>query len=265
MLTEIEILPPVVTATEPHFSRSPVHYKHVTSAEIVTAMKGADFVLTRINERRVRKADRQGFQKHVMRFSHKRDLETFQARGTERPEIVISNSHDGTSAVDVLAGIFRLVCSNGMVVKSADFGSLKFPHRGPNLTDRVLIGAWQIAQRMPEIEDRMNRFKGTYLSPMTQLDFAHEAAFIRWGGERDMWPVYDPAHLLAPRRGDDIGPDLWRVFNVVQENMTRGGIRGHNKAGEIRTVRAIRSPEADLIFNARLWELADRYAKGDRP
>lgn len=264
MLQEIEILPPVVTATEPHFSRSPVHYKHVTSAEIVTAMKGADYALTSISQRRVRKADRNGFQKHIMRFSNRRDLELFRSRETERPEIVISNSHDGTSAVDVLAGIFRIVCSNGMVVKSADFGSLKFPHRGANLTDRVLSGVWQMSQRMPEIEDRMNRFKGIYLSPMSQMDFAFEAAFIRWGGERDEWPVYDPAHLLAPRRGDDIGPDLWRVFNVVQENMTRGGIRGYNREGKIRTVRAIRSPEADLIFNARLWDLADRYAKGDR-
>jgi hypothetical protein len=116
---------------------------------------------------------------------------------------------------------------------------------------------------MPEIADRMDRFKGTYLSPMTQLDFAYEAAGLRWG-HRENWPVYDPAVLLSPRRGEDIGPDLWRVFNVVQENMTRGGIQGRNEEGKRRTVRAIRSPEADLEYNARLWNLADRYAKGDR-
>ncbi len=35
-----------------------------------------------------------------------------------------------------------------------------------------------------------------------------------------------PEQLLVPRRSDDRDNDLWTVFNTVQENVIKGGLRG---------------------------------------
>lgn len=259
MLQEISNFPLSVYSTEPHFSRSPKSYRHVTSTEIIDAMRDADFIPTRVFERKTRKADRSGFQRHVMRFTHQRDIENPVREN--RPEIVIVNSHDGTSAIDVMAGLFRIVCSNGLIARSHDFGSIKFPHRGENLTSRVIDGVFRIVEDIPLIERRVEEYSRIELRPDQITDFAWRAASIRWGDESEI--KIDPISLLQFRRGEDNGTDLWRVFNRVQENLTKGKIQGWTRDHErFRTIRAVRGAERDLEINSKLWALADEFAGG---
>ena len=59
---------------------------------------------------RVRHEGRRDFTKHMLRLRH-----ASQINGREANEIILLNSHDGTSSYQMLAGMFRFVCSNGLV------------------------------------------------------------------------------------------------------------------------------------------------------
>ena len=62
-----------------------------------------------VTQTRVRNEDRRDFTKHMIRLRHAGQI---NARG-EANEIILLNSHDGTSSYQMLAGMFRFVCSNG--------------------------------------------------------------------------------------------------------------------------------------------------------
>jgi Domain of unknown function (DUF932) len=75
-----------------------------------------------------------------------------------------------------------------------------------------------------------------------------------------------PDQILAPRRYDDQGKDLWTTFNVAQENVLRGGLSGIQRNPEGRRVRRVSTREikgidGNVQLNRALWTLAERLAE----
>jgi len=62
--------------------------------------------------------------------------------------------------------------------------------------------------------------------------------------------------ILDPKRDEDKGDDLWRVFNVVQEKITQGDFHAALTGAKVRKVRKIKSFEKDLKVNKELFKLA---------
>ena len=62
--------------------------------------------------------------------------------------------------------------------------------------------------------------------------------------------------ILDPKRKEDRGDDLWKVFNVVQEKITQGDFSAALKGAKVRKVRKIKSFEKDLKVNKQLFQLA---------
>jgi hypothetical protein len=48
-----------------------------------------------------------------------------QITGKEVPEIILLNSHDGSSSYQMIPGMFRFVCTNGMICGQT-FGEIGF-------------------------------------------------------------------------------------------------------------------------------------------
>jgi hypothetical protein len=63
--------------------------------------------------------------------------------------------------------------------------------------------------------------------------------------------------LLTPKRIEDEGNDLWKVFNVVQENFVRGGVEMSSPKGRKSRTRGLQNILAVNKVNTRLWELAE--------
>ena len=59
-----------------------------------------------------------------------------------------------------------------------------------------------------------------------------------------------------PRRSEDVGNDLWRTLNVVQENVLRGGIPRRSASNRLIRTRAITAIREDIRINSGLWDLA---------
>ena len=60
----------------------------------------------------------------------------------EANEIILINSHDGASSYQMLAGVFRFVCCNGLVCGTVA-NDIRIPHKG-NVQDEVIEGAFRV-------------------------------------------------------------------------------------------------------------------------
>jgi hypothetical protein len=257
-------LPSATYAECPHNSRSD-QFRHIPTFEIVDLMKQAGFVPVRASARNVRNPDKEGFQKHVIRFRREAEADLRLARvGETVSEIALLNAHDGTSGLNLIPALMRLACLNGLVIQDESLGKISIPHRGANIADRIIEGSYSVIERADQGAIASEYWSKINLSPEKALEFADRALSIKYvtkAGEKrdDICPI-EPLHLLRPRRYGDNGADLWKTFNRVQENLIKGG-QGGRIGDKFRSSRAVRSAEKDITLNAALWGLAKEYAE----
>jgi hypothetical protein len=250
-------MPYSVGQTTKHDSRTD-KYVHVPTSKVIDLLMAESFVPVKAYETKTRKADKQGFQKHMVRF-RRDDMETI---GDSLPEIVVINSHDGTTGLQLWSGMFRMICSNGIVAASDTYAKVSLAHRG-DLEGKIIDASYRVIEQSNKALLGVQQWSHIMLTDGQRLGFAESALRARYGDNTDDWAV-DPRKLLTPRRGDDVGCDLWKVFNVIQENVIKGGLGSYKRLdnGRIgyRSVRAVRGVGRNVELNADLWQIAERVA-----
>lgn len=237
-------------------------YVAINTQTIVQKFNQSGFALQSSSVARVRNVQREGFQKHLLRFSHP-DLQAKKLNDIV-PQIVLRNSFDGSSSFQLWLGVFRLVCANGLIVGSA-WQSVRVRHVGQSALDRAIEGAFQISKQVEALTGKVEAMKGLQLTEVEQNIFASEAAKLILP---ETAVNYSVESMLKPRRADDTASDLWTIFNRVQETAMRGGLQytSVNGLGNIRrnTGRNIRSIDRNIDVNQKLWTLAETtlQAKG---
>jgi hypothetical protein len=255
---------PSAFALAAHESRSD-KYQYIPTVNIIEGMIKAGFQPFKAQQSRCRIAGKQEFTKHMIRFRQEGRNESLVV-GDHVPEIVLINSHDGTSAYKLMAGIYRLVCMNGLVVAESTIASISIPHKG-DIISRVIDGSSQVLQDSTRVLGRLDDWQRLQLTAGEQQAFSEAAHTLRFGdseGETDT-PI-TAAQLLQPRRSEDQGADLWHTFNRVQENAIKGGLRGTKRDERGRRVRRVSTREVrgidqDVKLNRALWQLAERMAE----
>ncbi len=202
---------------------------------------------------------KRGFTKHLIRFRHE---STQLVRGAHHTEICLLNSHDGTSSYRLFAGVFRLVCSNGLVVSEGDIAEVRVSHSG-NVTDKVVEGFHSVLRALPEVNERIAEFSALQLTSGEQRALASAALVARYDGQEA--PV-TPEQALGVRRSADAGSDAWSTLNRLQENLVRGGVnyvqRDENgRRVAHRSTRAVNSVDGNVGLNRALWTLTSELAK----
>jgi hypothetical protein len=171
-------------------------------------------------------------------------------------EAIITNSHDGRTKLQVGAGLYRLVCSNGLVVPMQELVNINQRHMNIQM-DEVNQITEKFIQISPIIERSVNRMMDVKMDTDKKIDFASKALGIRWKNTEDI-STLTLETIINPLRNDDFESTLWNTFNVVQEKLIRGGFvkqQGRN----VRTVKPITSLTMDTMINQKLWELAEAY------
>jgi uncharacterized protein DUF932 len=238
---------PAAFADSAHESRSSA-YTFISTATVVDALQAAGFYP--VEARQAVRARSVLHARHLIRL--RRRFETVALRDAV-PEILFLNSHDGTSAYQLRVGLYRAVCTNGLVVSQGTFPVFRVAHRGDIVAD-VVRAALEISERFEALAGSVERMEHTQLDQLERLDFAAQAAALRFHGAVETG--LEPSRLLVPRRAEDAGSDLWRTFNVVQENVLRGGIARRTASGRLTRTRAIRAIREDVRLNSGLWDLA---------
>jgi Domain of unknown function (DUF932) len=258
---EMRRFAPSVFASQPIEGVSE-RYSFLPTSSILNGMRGNGWVPVRAQEQSVRTEARRGFQKHVVRFARVEHLQTWE-KNQVRPEVVLVNSHDKSSAYQLHCGLFRLVCTNGMVVSDGTFQRISIKHSGFN-PDSVIEASFKVLTAVPDIMNKVQLFQERLLTDAEQLALATGAAAYRWE-DLTKAPV-NPSILLDPRRYGDGAKDLWTTLNCVQENIIRGGQRDRSRrrpdGSRMPKSRAIKGVDEDMKLNKALWEMAEVLRNG---
>lgn len=249
---------PSIFASQP-WEKMSARYTFIPTIQVVDKMRNEGFVPVAAFQSRTRIEGKQEFTKHLIRFRDVRngDAPAVRTLGTIYPELVLTNSHDGASAYKLDAGLFRLVCTNGMVVSEGNVSQINVRHSGS--ADGIIEASYQIVEEFPKVLESVEHFAQLRLNAGQQQAYATAALALRYDeGEA---PVI-PAQVIRARRSEDRDATLWNTFNVVQENLVNGGLRGQNPETHRRLrTRAVSGISENTRLNKALWTLTEEMRK----
>jgi hypothetical protein len=228
-------------------------YAHISTEKIIDDMQVLGWGVVDAKQVKARKGE--GYQKHLVVFRNNDIQITAEDGDNVFPQILLTNSHDGKNAFTFTAGLFRMVCENGLVVSSREFENMKIRHYGysfEELQDTIKA----MVEKLPLTVESLNKFRQVELSQEQALDFAKRALEVRLG-ELDNIQI-DFQDLLTPTRSEDRGNDLWSVYNVIQEKVIHG-MFNYKYGVKSRKARKIKNFKQDLVINERLYDLALEY------
>ncbi len=239
-------------------------YTFVSTAQVVALLGAEGWEPVRASEQRVRLEDRVGYQMHEIRFARHVDLDagTMQV-GSTRAEMILQNAHDGSRAYRIDAGLYRLVCRNGLTVADADFAHVSIRHMDVS-AETFAKAAQSVAENTPRALEAVAKWQAIQLPQVARVEFARRAAALRWDAGNPVMQALSPEKLLAPVRYGDAATDLWTTFNVVQEHLARGGDRYIHRSEGAGFRRNRTRPVGGLAegqkLNKALWALTSEFA-----
>jgi hypothetical protein len=256
----LQSLAPSVFANE-HKAGLSSKYVFVPTSEIVDEMEREGWLPVRVQEMRVRNAENQGFQKHLIRFRNfcegiKEKLEV----GDTMIEIVLTNSHNGTSAFIFNCGMYRCVCSNQMMVSERAFDAIHVRHSGYDAS-QLLNVTGEVVRKAPAMIDKVQEFKGIELTTEERNIFGQAAKQLRFAKP----DIVETERVLKPNRPADTGNDLWKTFNTVQENLIKGHVSyiDRDEAGrpQRKTTKEVKAIDSNMKLNQALFTLTEKMAE----
>ena len=238
------------------------HYSFVPTSNVINDLRSMGWEVVDAKQVKARKKSTRGYQKHMLTFEHP-DYKTEGAE--EYPQLLLTNSHDGGNAFQLSAGIFRLVCSNGLVIKTEDYGTARLIHKGYSFEAvQELVNTF--VETIDETLTRITAMKQVELDKAQQIKFAKQAALLRFTAksynEDNIGDIVDLDGLLNVERKEDAGNGLWEVFNRVQESLVNGkynyAMNGKVNAADAKTrkARPIKNFKQSIDVNKKLSELA---------
>ena len=242
---------PAAFAEAPEDGQVSSRYSFLPTTDILEILQDEGWTTWKAQQVNPRKWSR-GHAKHIIRLRHEDMTQESFGVGDSFPEMLLINAHNGTGSYTLQGGIFRMICSNGMVISESDFGKIHIRHIGFE-AKQVQDASRKLVMNSSRIAEKINDWKEVQLSTRSRVDFFTDAAKIRFENP-DEGVVQDMSKI---RREADKGLDLWTTFNVAQENLIRGGFVNGSTG---RNVRPITSIQKDVKFNSELWDLASQYS-----
>lgn len=241
---------PSIFAEAAHTSRSD-RYAYIPTIHVLDGLRKEGFQPFFVAQSKTRLNDRREFTKHMLRLRRSGDINAGEAR-----EVIMINSHDGSSGYKLIAGLIRFVCMNGLVT-GEDISSVSVRHSG-RVQDEVIEGAYQVVKSFDVADQQVLGMKETKLIPAQATAFAEAALTLRY--DEGKAPV-TATQILEPQRREDSDPSLWSTFNRVQEHLVNGGVQGVTQRGRRTTTRRINGIDENTKLNRALWTLSARMAE----
>jgi hypothetical protein len=238
-------------------------YKTITTNDLLTKLSNRGFEVSSMVAVKPKKLERNGFQKHMVRLTHP-DLK-FRNIIDSRPELVVVNSYDGSSALQLMLGVFRLVCANGLVVGNKAISS-SVRHVG-DIDGNIDRSIAQIMGSIDTVAAQIETMASIDLSADDQMQLIEQASKLVLP---EVATNFRTSDFVRVRRFGDSSNTLWGIFNRIQESAIRGGVR-YNSIQTIEgaafpkivrgTTRAIKSIARQTEVNKSLWSMATNFGK----
>ena len=264
-LEEIKEMAPSVFTTNGSKDTSD-KYTHIPTDRVIRDLEVLGWKVADVKEVAARKEDNKGFQKHLVVFRNEDVVITGEDGDTVYPQILLTNSHDGKNSFKFQAGLFRMICENGLVIADESFEDYSIRHMGYDFESLQSLIKEMVANLDVTVES-MNKMKQIELDENQQLELAKKLLDIRLEGTGNAYDDYQPKSINYSQRKEDNGVDLWSVFNRQQENIIEGNFKYFNeeKYGKYenvnmefigRNARPIKNFKQDMDVNKKMFAAA---------
>lgn len=259
-----QLAPAVFSSTKAE--RLTNRYASLNTSELLPIMADYGYFPMQAAQKKSRKGETQ-HSSHMLSFA--KTYHTEEVIGAVRPEIILYNSHDGSSSVRLFAGCFRFICSNGIV--AGDGFQSRIYHNA-----RAITGFEDMLRNtvdaLPTLMERIEKLR------QTKLLYSQAQAMAR-AGVQTRWDMFNTEELvkqpngvyateatvrdaLKVQRNEDDYMDAFTVFNRIQEAVVRGNafvksLTEKNSEGIMRKARPINSVSEGIRINSELWDIAD--------
>ena len=280
---ELREIAPSIFSTKPSPEVSS-KYSHIPTDKLIDDMELLGWKVIDAKEVQARQKSTKGFQKHLVVFRNDdivinqmpgnivqsdssptgyRNLNgTFAKKNpldTVFPQILLTNSHDGKNAFTFTAGLFRMVCENGLVISTNEFEKVAIRHMGYDF-DELQKQVTEMTERLPLTVDSMNKMIETKMEEKQILKFAKDMLAVRFPEDELRRITIDMDEFITPVRPEDKGDDLWSVFNVIQEKIIEGDF-DYTIGTKHRKARQIKNFKQDMDLNSKMFDIALEYAQ----
>ena len=277
-----EIAPSIFsTVPSPEVSKK---YSHIPTDKLIDDMELLGWNVIDAKEVAARTKGTRGFQKHLVVFrnddivinqmpnnivesstsptGYRRTDGTFAKKNpidTVFPQILLTNSHDGKNAFTFTAGLFRMICENGLVVSTNEFEKVAIRHMGYDF-DELQVQINEMVERLPLTVESMNNMIDTKMTQNSIVKFAKDMLAVRFPEDELKRITIDMDEFITPVRPEDKGDDLWSVFNVIQEKIIEGDF-DYTIGTKHRKARQIKNFKQDMDLNSKMFDIALEYAQ----
>lgn len=249
---EVRSYAPALFTTSPHPKMSQ-RYSFTNTYDILLHMHNKGFKVTSVMGGAKR------YSKVCVRMRHP----SYDKRDNV-PEVVVLDSHDGTSRIKTFLGMLRLVCMNGCVAGDMIYEK-SYVHVAPDLMEQVLLDLDDLDEPIVKLQQRVDKMKLHKTNIAERIALADTAIKTRFGDERPASFIADMRRaMLVRRRDEDEGDDIYTVMNVIQENILRGGMQ-YATNHTVRRVAAINSVDRNMNINQVLWSKAEELISVPSP
>ena len=233
------------------------HYTHIPTTKVINDMRTLGWDVVDAKQVAARTSSTRGVQKHLVVFRNPDVVINGNDGDTVFPQILLTNSHDGKNSFTFTAGLFRMVCENGLVISETQFEDVKMRHMGYSF-EELQVQIREMVEKLPLTVESMNKMKSIDLEQEKAVDFAKKALGTRFTKDELKRIKIDVVELLNPVRDEDLGNDLWSIFNVVQEKIIEGDFE-YSIGSKVRKARQIKNFKQDQKINKELFDLALEY------
>ena len=279
---ELREIAPSIFSTKPSPEVS-TKYSHIPTDKLIDDMDLLGWKVIDAKEVNARQKSTIGYQKHLVVFrnpdivinqmpnnivesstsptGYRKTDGTFAKKNpidTVFPQILLTNSHDGKNAFTFTAGLFRMVCENGLVVSTNEFEKVAIRHMGYDF-DELQKQVTEMTERLPLTVESMNKMIDTKMEQKSILKFAKDMLAVRFPEDELRRITIDMDEFITPVRPEDKGDDLWSVFNVIQEKIIEGDF-DYTVGTKHRKARQIKNFKQDMDLNSKMFDIALEYA-----
>lgn len=262
-LDELRQFVPAAFAEGPHPDRSD-RYTFVSTIDLINTFEKIGW--------KVFSAKQHGdnaYGRHIIRLAN----EEFGALPVNvddiTPHILLDNSHDGYTPATMHLGLFRKVCTNGLVIAMPGLSTMiKFRHINIDKAELLQVLA-EAAEQYRQISNHIVDMQKRVLTQDERIEFAIKALALREPERfmledgkpnvKEITTALNPENLLTPNREADSEPNLWITFNVIQEKTMKGQYERLSPKGKKSSPREITNAARSLSFNKALWSIAEEY------
>ena len=263
-LEEIKEIAPSVFTTNGSKDTSD-KYTHIPTDRVIRDLELLGWKVADVKEVSARKDTTIGYQKHLVVFRNDDVVITGEDGDTVYPQILLTNSHDGKNSFKFQAGLFRMICENGLVIADESFEDYSIRHMGYDFESLQSLIKEMVANLDVTVES-MNKMKKIELDENQQLELAKKLLEVRLEGTGNTYDSYQPTSINYSQRKEDNGTDLWSVFNRQQENIIEGNFKYFNEKRYStmvpnlhfvgRQARPIKNFKQDMDVNKKMFAAA---------